>query len=193
MELKTALENIQRVLEKYPEEEIETIRKNKDAAIDSLISIIKYPTENPGSREEKEVVVAMFLLSEFEEKSAFEYLLKYLSFSDNDVYYWLGDILTESFHIILANTMRRSDIDELKKTIEDPAIAEIERIMGVNTLVALCGGTLRLRRALDRKVWEQHGFYNQYRGNVRRFMFGENVFGDRKGIRRRNYRSYHDG
>lgn len=139
MELKTALENIQRVLEKYPEEEIETIRKNKDAAIDSLISIIKYPTENPGSREEKEVVVAMFLLSEFEEKSAFEYLLKYLSFSDNDVYYWLGDILTESFHIILANTMRRSDIDELKKTIEDPAIAEIERIMGVNTLVALCG------------------------------------------------------
>lgn len=139
MDLQDALKGITIFTGKFPQEEIDFIRQHRDEAIPGLIEQIKYPLENSSDHESNyDQIIAMFLLSEFKENSAFPYIIEYLYMNDDDGYFWLGDVSTENLHIILANTAEAKDIDALKEVVEKTSFDYFKRSTAYNALIAMC-------------------------------------------------------
>ncbi len=92
---------------------------------------------------------AMYLLAQFREKQAFPLIIELISFPGEIPHAILGDVLTEDLSRILAS-VTGSDINPLKKVIEDSQLNEYVRAACQTALVTLVGCSLIPRReAID--------------------------------------------
>lgn len=139
MELKEALIEIQSTKGDFPQEALGVIRARKEEAIPELIEIVKAPLEDlENIYSAGSPAIAILLLSEFEVKDAFEYMLDYMRLDDDECDMLLGDALTECMHMVLANTAGENGVKELKKLTENNRCGEFQRGAAVSALIALC-------------------------------------------------------
>jgi preprotein translocase subunit SecA len=80
---------------------------------------------------------AMYLLAEFREKRAFPYLVALLKLPEDQVYFLLGDILTEDFHRILLCTYDNENLQMLYDIIENEELDEYARNAAVKAYALL--------------------------------------------------------
>ena len=79
---------------------------------------------------------ALFLLSQFREKKAFESVIRLARLSEETLDYLIADCITDDLHRFIASTYN-GDLSAIKNLIEDPQVNLWSRIAGLESLAIL--------------------------------------------------------
>ncbi len=124
----------------YPTEAVKYAMENKEEAIPELLEILEYTLNNAEtlSKDENYLVhfPAIYILAYFQEKKAYENIIKIAMLPDDLAYDLLGDTITEDFKNILASVCD-GNIEPLKGIIENSSLDEFMRTEALESLLIL--------------------------------------------------------
>lgn len=124
----------------FPREALVQAIEERDQVIPELLDIIERAAENPkklaADPDYMGHVYAMFLLSQFREKRAYEPLVKFFSQPGELPFDLAGDVVTEDLDSMLASVSCGDDT-LIKALIENPHANEYVRGAALRSLVAL--------------------------------------------------------
>ena len=140
MDINVALDNIKYLTRKFAKEELECIRNNRDIAIETLLEYIRKPVENIDNLPEDydAHLYAMFILAEFREHRAFDYLIRYLELDEDTIEFFLGDALCDDFPSILASVSDVTDVPKLKAIADNASLDIFVRDVAFRTILVMC-------------------------------------------------------
>lgn len=141
MELKNALENILTINDVIAEEELVVIKADYDEAKEILLKRVSHVFNILDNEEELESykghIYPLYLLAEFQEKEAFELIVKILELDEKYTNHLLMDILTEDYASILASVATRFDVERIKVVIENNKLPLFNRMAAVVALITM--------------------------------------------------------
>jgi len=124
----------------YPTDAVRYALDNKEEAIPELLEILEHTLNDVGNLSEDENYLvhfpAIYLLAYFQEKKAYESIIKIASLPDGQLFDLLGDTVTEDFKNILASVCD-GNIEPIKKIIENAALDEYVRTEALESLLIL--------------------------------------------------------
>jgi len=124
----------------YPTEAVKYALANREEAVPELLEILEYTlseVENL-SKDAKYLVhfPAIYLLAYFQEKKAYESIIKIASLPGEQIFDLLGDTATEDFTNILASVCD-GNIEPIKGIIENSSLDEYVRTEALESLLIL--------------------------------------------------------
>lgn len=122
----------------FPKEAVQAAIAQQSAITPKLISCLNKAIEDKSSLEENAVghLFAVFLLSQFQEKSAFDSMIRLARLPEDDIDFLIGDGITEDLHRFIASTYN-GDLLAIKNLIEDVEVNQWSRKAGLKSLVIL--------------------------------------------------------
>ena len=122
----------------FPKEAVQAAIAQQSAITPKLISCLNKAIEDKSSLEENAVghLFAVFLLSQFQEKTAFESMIRLARLPEDDIDLLIGDSITEDLHRFIASTYN-GDLLAIKRLIEDIEINQWSRKAALKSLVIL--------------------------------------------------------
>ncbi len=140
MQIKEILAELEYYTGVFPREALTRAIEEREQIIPELLDIIKRAEENPEELEDEPDymghVYAMFLLSQFREKRAYEPLIRFFSLPGELSIDLTGDVVTEDLDSMLASVSCGDDT-LIKALIENPEANEWVRGSALRSLVAL--------------------------------------------------------
>ncbi|MCL2298849.1 MAG: DUF1186 domain-containing protein [Firmicutes bacterium] len=135
MNTRTALHNLRTVYPRFPREELECIRANKDEAIPRLLERLKLVMEEDYAGD---VEFVIFPLAEFRVREAFPLLLELLRWGE-DALEQVADICTfsEIYGPVIASCATAEDIPALKEIVMNSSLCEPARSAALGALKIL--------------------------------------------------------
>lgn len=140
---------------KFYLDELEEIIANKDDYIPHLINIIKNCSENIEKIPEGYFahIYSLYLLAQFQEIKALEYVIKFFSYPGEKSLDETGDVVTEDLHRIFGSICKQN-IEPIQKIIEDKKINEYVRGAAVKSLGVLVANKVKPREEIARYLHE---------------------------------------
>jgi len=124
----------------YPAEAVRYVLDNKEEAIPELLEILDHTLNDVENLSEDENYLvhfpAIYLLAYFQEKKAYESIIKIASLPDEQLFDLLGDTVTEDFKNILASVCD-GNIEPIKRIIENSALDKYVRTEALESLLIL--------------------------------------------------------
>ncbi len=124
----------------YPTEAVKYALENKEEAIPELLEILEYTLSDVEnlSKTPKYLIhfPAIYLLAYFQEKRAYEGIIKIASLPDEQIFNLLGDAVTEDFKNILASVCD-GNLEPIKGVIENSSLDDYVRIEALGSLLIL--------------------------------------------------------
>ena len=122
----------------FPKEAVLAAIDQKSSIIPILIACLSNAIENCENLEDGFIgqLFAVFLLSQFKEKSAFPLMIQLARLPEDKIDFLIGDCITEHLHRFIASTYN-GDLDAIKNLIEDTDVNQWSRNAGVGALVTL--------------------------------------------------------
>lgn len=151
MNLQEAIERITYQSKKFPKEEFEVIRRQKDEAIPCLQEAVKKAVFERDDLEEDYQLhfYALFLLGEFQDRTSFPLIMELISLPGEALDYLIGDAITSGLPDIVYNTYD-GDIELLKRMILNEEVDEFARSGLLQVM-----GQLYLDGTLKEEEWKQ--------------------------------------
>ncbi|MCI8645197.1 MAG: DUF1186 domain-containing protein [Firmicutes bacterium] len=148
--LQEAIERITYVTNKFPEEEFRLIEENAEEAKPYLRAAVERAIAEQDELEDEYMLhfFALFFLGQFQDKAAFERIVKLASLPDYTVDFLLGSAITEGLKDILYNTYN-GNLGLLKNSICNPEIDEYVRDAMLEVM-----GQLYLDGTLEKDDWQ---------------------------------------
>lgn len=141
----------ERFEDRYPSEAVEYALANKEEAISELLEILEYTLNDAENLSKDESYLihlpAIYILAYFQEKKAYESIIKILSLPDEQVFDLLGDTVTEDLKNILASVCD-GNIEPIKGIIEDSSLDEFVRSEALESLLILLNHSVVSREQL---------------------------------------------
>ncbi|WP_133127676.1 DUF1186 domain-containing protein [Legionella nagasakiensis] len=137
-----SIENIEQNLlylqNSFPKEAVSAAINQKVSITPKLLACLNHAIENRADLEDDYIghLFAVFLLSQFQEESAFPLIIKLARLPENEVDTLIGDCITEDLHRFIAATYD-GDLISIKNLIEDIEVNEWSRKAGLRALVVL--------------------------------------------------------
>lgn len=124
----------------FPEEQLKEIINRGEEFVPDLLEILKNTRDNYEEILNEESyfahIYAFFLLAQFKEKESYTIIMDIISLPDEIPGDLLGDLITEDLFRIIASVCN-SNIEPIKKLIEDENIDEYIRNAGIDSLLLL--------------------------------------------------------
>lgn len=122
----------------FPKNAVLAAITQKTSITPLLITWLDDTIENVEDIEDTYVghIFALFLLSTFQEESAFQLIIKLARLPQDDIEFLISDCITEDLHRFIASTYN-GDLSAIKTLIEDESVNEWSRQAGLNALVML--------------------------------------------------------
>ena len=122
----------------FPKDAVQAATTQQSSITPKLITCLNKAIEDASSVQDNDVghLFAVFLLSQFQEKSAFEAIIRLARLPENDLDSLIGDCITEDLHRFIASTYN-GDLLAIKNLIEDIEVNEWSRKAGLKSLVIL--------------------------------------------------------
>lgn len=140
--MKKLLKEIEYNNGEFPEAQLKEIINRREEFIPELLDILKNAKDNYEEILEKPNyfahIYAIFLLAQFKEKKSLKLIIDLISIPNeisDDIF---REYLTEDLHKILASVCG-SDIEPLKKLVEDSNVNEYVRSAAIKSFIALLG------------------------------------------------------
>ncbi|MCL2576838.1 MAG: DUF1186 domain-containing protein [Defluviitaleaceae bacterium] len=142
MDLSQALQNIKRVADAPPIDEVRCIRENKEEAIPLLINFVSDSIKTFRNllifdESVDDPTFALFLLAEFGVNEAFPLFAEILELEDDKADWILSDVLSDGMGAMTASVATENDIDRIKAIIGNIEINEFQRLAAVDALIGL--------------------------------------------------------
>lgn len=140
MEIKQILAELEYFTGVFPREAVARAIEKREEIVPELLNIIESAADDPEALLEDDTymahIYAMFLLSQFREKRAYEPMVRLFSQPGELPFDVAGDIVTENLHSMLAS-ISYGDDTLIKMLIEDPEANEYVRGAGMRSFVTL--------------------------------------------------------
>jgi hypothetical protein len=134
----------------FPKEAVQAAIAQQADITPKLLAWLEKAIEDVDSIENKDIgyFFAIFLLSQFKEKSAFASIIRLARLPEKDLDSLIGDSITEGLHRFIASTYN-DDLVAIKSLIEDVRINEWSRKAGLRALFMLANeGRIDLEETL---------------------------------------------
>ena len=122
----------------FPKEAVQAAITQQSSITPKLITCLNTAIENVSSVEDDDIghLFAVFLLSQFQEKSAFESIIRLARLPEDDIDYLIGDCITDDLQRFIASTYN-GNLPAIKNLIEDTQVNPWSRIAGIESLIIL--------------------------------------------------------
>ncbi len=151
----------------FPDAAVKAAIKMQEDITDDLLNIIINTSEHIFEKAAEEDyfahIYALFLMAQFREKRAFPVIMDFITKSQEDIDYLLGDVITEGLGNIIASVFN-GDIRLIYQVIEDEELDEFIRSAALKSLVVLVAhGSLDRSEVINYfKILFQKGHKNQF-------------------------------
>lgn len=122
----------------FPTEAVEAAITNQEAITPKLLAILNNALDDVCCVQDRDIghMFALFLLSQFREKNAFESIIRLARLSEEELDYLIDDCITDDLHRFIASTYN-GDLSAIKNLIEDTDVNLWSRIAALESLVIL--------------------------------------------------------
>jgi len=123
---------------KFPQQAVSAVIENREEITPYLLSLLGEAVENPQSIDDNAIghLFALYLLSQFKEKKAFQLVIKLSKLPENDIEALIGDAITEELFKFLASTYD-GNLSEIKGIIEGDTLNKWSRYAAIDSLLVL--------------------------------------------------------
>ena len=151
MDIKTILKKIKYNEGTFPREAVNEAIKNQELIIPELLKIIEFTKDNIEELNEDEEyfahIYAMYLLSQFREKSAHQLITDFFSIYEDIPLNITGEVVTEDLSRILASVYDGND-NLIKSLIENKELNEYVRAAALESLLVLVAAGIKPREKI---------------------------------------------
>jgi hypothetical protein len=130
--------NLLYLSKRFPKEAVEAAIAHQDDITPKLLAWLDNAIEDVDSVKDNDIghLFSVFLLSQFQEKSAFTTIIKLARLPEEELDSLIGDCITEDLHRFIAATYN-GDLFAIKNLIEDVNVNEWSRKAGLKSLIIL--------------------------------------------------------
>ncbi|MDP1604909.1 MAG: DUF1186 domain-containing protein [Legionella sp.] len=122
----------------FPKDGVQAAIDQQSAITPKLITCLSKAIEDVSRVEDNDIghLFAVFLLSQFQEKKAFELIIRLARLPEEDIDYLIGDCITDDLQRFIASTYN-GDLPAIKNLIEDTEVNLWSRVAGIESLIIL--------------------------------------------------------